>query len=314
MKTLGIIGTGHVGQAVAYTAAMGAVADEILLADAREDKARAAALDLQDAGPFFPRRVKIAAVDVAELARAEVIVVATGLIVSEGDNADRLLEFEGSVRDVAEYIPKIVSAGFGGIFVVVTNPNDVIAHAVWRFSGFNPSRVLGSGTALDSARARVILSRALELHPSAVDACMLGEHGESQFLPWSQVRVGGMALEEYLKASGKSLDRRALEREVVDRGRVIYFGKGATEFGIANTTTAMVASIFRDEKRVFLASTQLKGAYGVEGIHLSTPVVVGSSGVEEVLTLDLSAEELEKYRHSASVVASYVQRIDEVIS
>lgn len=304
---LGIIGAGHVGEIVGYTAAITGNADEIVFHDIVEQRMISQAMDLNDGSQYYPYGTKAMAGGYEDLADCDIIVVCSGLI---PDSGDRLDEFNLNKDAVGDYVKKIVDLGFKGFFVVVTNPCDVITYQVFKKSGFPKNRVIGSGTALDSARFNVMLSEMLGLSPKAVRGMMLGEHGESQFAPWSQVFIGQKHFDEYQKQHPEkfeAFDKDEFETAVRRRGWDVVDGKSSTQYGIANTVNAIIRAIVHDTKDILNVSAYLDGAYGVNGIFLSTPCVIGKNGVEEVIELELTKEEKEKYQHSASVIKKFIE-------
>lgn len=306
---LGIIGAGHVGSVVAYTASLRGLANEIYIYDTNEIKADSEVADLEDGNSFYPHPVDFYVSNLSELASCQVIVIALGKI---PENSDRLLEFDYNKKQVEESIPQIMEAGFQGVFVVVSNPCDIIAHLVWKHSGLSKKRVIGSGTALDSVRAVGIIARRLGISPHSLHALVLGEHGDSQFLPWSQVRVCQKNLDDYLSGHpqiAKTFKKDQIERESSRRGHRVFLGKGATQFGIGNTVCDICSAIVNDSKECLNVSTLLEGQYGIDGIYISTPCVIGENGVEEIVELDLNSQELEKYQKSADIIRGYVNQL-----
>ncbi|MDY3118733.1 MAG: L-lactate dehydrogenase [Peptoniphilus sp.] len=307
MARLGIIGAGHVGEIVAYTRALRGGLNEIALYDVNEKRCDGVVSDLEDATRFYHHNMRFIAGSLRDVAESDVIVVCSGRI---PEDAQRRKEYENNHADVKDYIPKIMAAGFKGIFVVVTNPCDAIAYGVWKYSGMDASRVIGSGTALDTERSRTILARLFGVSPENVESMMLGEHGDSQFLPYSQVRINHTPLDRYLREHSLTMDKDDVENSVVYRGHRAFFGKGSTQYGIANTVNAIVDAIVYDEKKILQVSALHRGEYGIDDVYVSTPCVIGKEGIEEVIELDLTDAELKKYRDSAEVIRSY-QEADE---
>lgn len=306
---LGIIGAGHVGNIVAYTASLRGLAEEIYFYDINKEKADSEVADLEDGNSFYPHPVKFYVGDERDMASCQVIVVASGRI---PEDANRLHEFANNKEDVSQYIPKIMEAGFKGIFIVVTNPCDIITYSVWKHSGLPKEKIIGSGTALDSIRSQGIIARKLGLSPTSVSSMMLGEHGDSQFLPWSQVRVCHQSLDQYLqgkKIKPEDFKKEEIEKESILRGHRVFFGKGATQFGIGNTVNDILSAIKYDSKTCLNVSTLLQGQYGIEDIFISTPCVIGKNGVEQVIELNLNSEELVKYKASANIIQGYVDKL-----
>ena len=296
---LGIIGAGAVGFSVGYTAARMGIASDIKYNDIIEEKAKAQAMDIEDASSFYPHYVKMGWSSYKDMADRDIIVTATG---SLDGIRDRLEEYE-MFKDATEaYVKEIVEAGFKGIFIVVGNPCDLMADLVYRASGFPKERVIGSGTALDTVRLNTTLCKLLELDPADVRGVVLGEHGESQFVAWSNIFINNLPFDEYLKQNPASFSRDDVENLVRERAWRVIDGKGHTQCGIGNTVCSMIDAIANDRKKVILVATLMEGMYGLDDIYLSTPCVLGKNGMEKAIELKLNEEELERLKHSEKVL------------
>lgn len=303
MAKLGIIGAGHVGEIVAYTRALRGGCTHITLHDINDKRLDGVVSDLEDATGFYPNNTHFVAGTIEDVAASDMIVVCAGRIPEDGQRRN---EYAANYADVKDYIPKVMAAGFKGIFVVVTNPCDAIAYRVWELSGMDASRIIGSGTALDSERSRTILARHFDVSPSNVHSMMLGEHGDSQFLPYSQVKINDIPLERYLKKHDVTLDKAEVEKSIVYRGHRAFFGKGSTQYGIANTVNTILDAVLYDEKKTLQVSALHNGEYGVKDVYVSTPCVIGKDGIEEIVELDLTDEERKQYTDSAEMIRSYL--------
>lgn len=306
---LGIIGAGAVGEIVAYTSAMRGIASDIIINDVIKEKAISQAIDLNDGRLFYPKDVKFRAGEYEDMGDRDVVVICSGKIPEE----DRLNELELNKKEVASYVRKIVDAGFNGIFVVVTNPVDIITYEVYKVSGFDDSRVIGSGTFLDSARLQVVIANKLGISPKSVSATVLGEHGESQFVPWSQVMIGSITLDKYKETHPelfKDFDKNQIEDDTRRRGWDIFKGKGSTQYGIGNTVNNIIQAIANDEKIVLKASCLMEGHYGLNDLYISTPIRVGKDGIEEKFELDLTEDELGRLKKTAGVIKDHIAKLD----
>lgn len=306
---LGIIGTGHVGEIVAYTAAFRGSVTEIMLNDKDEQKAKSQAMDLNDARSFMPKDIKISHGSYEDLADSDIIVISCGKL---PESNDRLDELKMNKVEVSNFIPRIMKAGFDGIFVVVTNPVDVITYHVYKLSGLPANRVIGSGTALDSARLSIVIANKLGISPKSVNATVLGEHGESQFSAWSQVRIGNESIDKYEKDHPelfKNFDRDEIEDETRRRGWEIIIGKKSTQSGIGNTVNNIIDAIVHDEKKFINASALLNGEYGLKDLYISSQIVVGKDGIEDVLELDLTEDELKRYKSTAKIIKDHIETL-----
>lgn len=296
---LGIIGSGAVGFAVGYTAARLGLVSDIKFNDKKEGLAKAQAMDIEDASSFYPHYVKMSSGSYRDMADRDIIVLATGTL--DGIK-DRLEEYVMYKDQVESYVKEVVDAGFDGIFIVVSNPCDLMADLVYRVSGFEKERVIGSGTALDTTRLNTTLAKLLDIDPKDVRGVTLGEHGESQFVAWSRVAIGNMSLEEYLKENPCEFSRDEVENLVRERAWRVIDGKGHTQCGIGSTVCSIIDAIVNDKKSTILVASLLEGQYGIDDIYLSTPCVIGRKGVEKVLELELNDEEIKRIKHSEEVL------------
>lgn len=269
---LGIIGSGAVGFAVGYTAARLGLVSDIKFNDKKEGLAKAQAMDIEDASSFYPHYVKMSSGSYRDMADRDIIVLATGTL--DGIK-DRLEEYVMYKDQVESYVKEVVDAGFDGIFIVVSNPCDLMADLVYRVSGFEKERVIGSGTALDTTRLNTTLAKLLDIDPKDVRGVTLGEHGESQFVAWSRVAIGNMSLEEYLKENPCEFSRDEVENLVRERAWRVIDGKGHTQCGIGSTVCSIIDAIVNDKKSTILVASLLEGQYGIDDIYLSTPCVIG---------------------------------------
>ncbi|WMI81220.1 L-lactate dehydrogenase [Anaerotignum sp. MB30-C6] len=308
-RSVGIIGVGHVGAHCAYSLAVQGIVDELVLVDINEQKAISECQDLRDSVAYLPHRVEIRTGGYGDLKDCDVVVVSVGVITK---SKSRLDELHVSIEMVNSFVKQVVDAGFDGIFAVITNPCDIIARQVHKLSGFDKSRVFGTGTGLDSSRLKAVLSRETGIDHKSLVAYTLGEHGDSQMAPWSHVSVNGKPLVELAAKDKKyDVDKDAVLKEAIGGGWVTFAGKGCTEFGISSTLARFVYAIFHDEKVVMPCSTQLNGEYGQHDIFISTPCVIGKNGVEEVLELNLTEEEMAAFQHSCDVIRTNIGYINE---
>lgn len=296
MNKLGIIGSGAVGFAVGYTAARLGLVSDIAFADKKEGLAQAQAMDIEDALAYYPHPLRLSARTIPEMADRDILVLATGDL--EGVH-DRLEEWEKFKDPTAAYVREVVEAGFQGIFIVVSNPCDLMAQLVHEVSGFPKERVIGAGTALDTARLNTTLARIFDTDPKNVKGVVLGEHGESQFVVWSNVRISGIALEEYLQQTGDAFSREEVEQKVRERAWRVIDGKKHTQCGIGSTVCNMIDAIVNDRRESILVATLLEGEYGIRDVFLSTPCVLGRQGIEKVLELALNETEQASLEESA---------------
>lgn len=314
---IGIIGMGHVGAHVANSLVLQGIADELYMTEicsgeaSRQTKLDAEVQDLGDSLAFCPHNVALVncGEDYAQLAQCDVIVNAAGNVSLAATNRDGELFY---TTDTAKrFIEPITAAGFGGVWVTIANPCDVVATEIWKLSGIDSNRVVGTGTALDSSRLKYALSRATGFDQHSISAYMLGEHGASMFAAFSAVSFGGKPLSQ-LRAEQPErfgFDLAAVEDAARQGGYVTYAGKQCTEFAVADAACRLVRAIVSNEHYITACSTLMTGEYGESGLFTSLPCVVGADGVEEVLHLDLTDAELDAFHASCAHVRENLERV-----
>jgi L-lactate dehydrogenase len=297
-----IVGAGHVGATAAYALMLRGLFTEIVLIDANSARSRAEAIDISDANALArPSRIREGGYE--DTADAQVVVLTAGAA-THGDES-RLSVADRSAAIVRDCVAQIVQSGFSGILVVASNPVDAMAQIAQQASNMDPGRVIGTGTLLDSARFRQRLAHQLHVAPSAVDAIVLGEHGDSEVAAFSTVRVGGTSLDGFLGA--RDVPRELIAQEVMRAGYTIVEGKGYTSFGIATAIVRICEAIRRDERVVLPVSTLTQGEFGIEDVYISLPCLIGAAGVMKTLVPDLSEAEADALRRSAETLKRVVQ-------
>ena len=294
MRKIGIIGLGHVGADVAYTLCREKLVSHLILIDKIEEKVIAEKLEIEDSLAPWDYSVKIDTQNYMALRDAEVVVISVGS--QSIDNENRNSELMDNVASIKETIPKVVESGFKGIFIVISNPCDTITRIVQEVSGFPQSRVIGTGTFLDTSRMKRVVSTHFKVAPQDVTGYVLGEHGESQFIPWSLVNVAEKSVLDKHLLSIEEQD--ALKEKTRLGGWEIHSGKGWTSYGIASMCARLVQAIQLDEGRVFPVSVYDEK----EKLYLGYPAKIGRKGIAGRVELDLMPEEEEKYRLSAQAV------------
>jgi L-lactate dehydrogenase len=308
-RRVAIIGTGNVGSTTAFSLAVQGIVNELVLVDSDERKAEGHAIDLEDAAAKFPVQLALWANDWEKAAGSDVLILSAGPL--PRPDQTRLDTLEDAKKIVGEVIPRIIGLGFAGIIISITNPCDVVAHDVWKKSGLPPERVFGTGTMLDSLRLKKIIAKLTGTAPSSVEGFSLGEHGDSQVVPFSHIRVGGKPFLE-LKEEREELRNAGLadiSRQISYAGWEVLLRKGHTSYGIASAAADAVRAVLNNEKRIMPASVLLRGQYGLSGLHIGVPALIGEGGAEEVVELRLPPEELAALAASASVITSYIERL-----
>lgn len=294
-----IIGCGFVGASIAFRFLQQGLFSQLVLVDVNREKAEGEAMDLSDGLPYA-EAMEITAGGYDDIADCALIVITAGANQKPGET--RLDLIGKNISILKGVIGEITARNFGGILLVVSNPVDVLTYAAWKLSGYPKNRVIGSGTVLDTARLKQILGEKLGVDSRNVHAFIVGEHGDSELAVWSGANVSGMDLDQFCHLRGDPLDHEEMERiyqGVRDSAYEIIRRKGATYYGIAMAVGRIAQCILRDEKAVLPISAVLEGQYGLEGLCLSVPSIVGKSGLEEVLEIPLSAEEREALAASA---------------
>jgi L-lactate dehydrogenase len=292
-----IVGAGNVGATAAYALMLRGLFAEIVIIDKDADRAVAEATDIADANAIA-RPARIWAGDYTDVKDADVLVLTAGAA-THGDETRTAIASKSAII-VRACVADAMAAGFDGIFVVSSNPVDAMAQVAQATSGLAPERVIGTGTLLDSNRFRKRVADRLAIAPGAVDAMVLGEHGDTEVVAFSTVRIGGLALNVYL--DGQTLDRAEIAHDVMRAGYTINHGKGYTSFGVASAIARICEAVQRDERVVLPVSTRLSGQCGIDGLYLSLPCLIGAAGVMRVLEPELSADERTALLASAAAL------------
>jgi L-lactate dehydrogenase len=306
---VGIIGTGLVGSTAAYALVMRGVGREIVLVDLNKDRAKAEAADLLHAVPFA-NPLKVSAGDYADLAGAKIVVIAAGVGQRPGETRLELLGRNAKV--FRAIIPEVFRYAPDAILLIATNPVDVMTHLAAQFAaehGVPSSRVLGSGTTLDTARFRALLGQELNVDPHHVHAYVLGEHGDSEVIPWSPVVIGVVPLDEFCSQWDICMDdekRGQIDQQVRQAAYQIIEGKGATYYGVGSAIARIVEVILGDQRSLLTVCTPIPEVAGVKDVTLSLPHLIGGEGVLHTLHMPLLPEETEQLQHSAEVIKAAI--------
>ena len=314
MKTrkVGIIGLGHVGAHVAYSLAIQGIADELVLVDHNPQKLASEVQDLRDAVAYMPHRVAVKGGDFPDLGDCDVIVNSVGKI-ELLETHDRLSEMDFTIQAVRGYAHKIKESGFSGVLINITNPCDIVTRELALHLDMPKGRVFGTGTGLDTSRLLSALNRQTGVDHKSITAYMMGEHGALQFAPWSVVSFHGMPLDKWAETDEKfRFDREALKKESIGGGWVTYSGKKCTEYGICTTAARMVHIVLHDEKTIMPASMELCGEYGEEGLFVGVPCLIGKDGVEQVIELPLTEEELATFHECCNGVRKNMEHLKDI--
>jgi L-lactate dehydrogenase len=305
----GIVGCGSVGSTAAYTLALRGLVSELVLIDINTKAAQAHAEDILHATPFA-RSVRVVAGDYRLLEQSDVVILCCGVGQRPGETRLQLLERNAAIFSVV--VGQVLRYAHDPILLVASNPVDIMTHVTVKLSGLPPEKVIGSGTILDTARFRALLGEHLGVSPSSIHAYVLGEHGDSEVLAWSSVKVGGVPITDFARQMGRNLTEEVMNRITHGVRRAAYSiieGKGATYFGIGAGLAHIVQSIRDDERRILTVSGLTSDVAEFKGTCLSLPRLVGASGIMAEFEPDLSIAEREGLRKSAEILREAVNEL-----
>lgn len=305
-----VVGCGNVGATFAYALLLSGLAAEIVLIDYNRQKAEGEAMDLGHTEPFA-HPTRIWAGDYADTQGAIVTVIAAGVGQKPGETRLDLVKRNAEV--MRQIVPQIARHNPNGIILMTTNPVDVLTYAAWRYSGLSSQRVIGSGTILDTARFRYLLSEYFRVDARNIHANIIGEHGDTEVPVWSLANIAGMKLRAFCAARGMKYDQAQMDeifRQTRDAAYQIIQLKGATYYAVAAGLMRIVEAILRDQSTVLSISSIVEDYCGITDVCLSLPSIVNRSGVERVLRLDLNEEEVTGLRRSATVLKQTISQLD----
>ncbi len=306
---VGLVGTGMVGASFAYSLMQSGLANELILIDADKARAEGEAMDLNHGLPFVgPMRIRAGGYEL--LTGCDLVVITAGANQRPGQTRlDLLRTNAGVIRDV---IPKVVASNPTGVILIASNPVDILTQIAAEIAGLPPGHVFGSGTILDTARFRYLLGEHFGVNPQSVHASIVAEHGDSALAVWSLANIAGVPLIDLAGADGSGVDRAALDRifestrnaayEIIERKRSTYYAIG---LGLRT----IVETVLRDQRTVLTVCTPMHGTFGVDGIALSLPTVVGHGGAEKLLEIPMSSEEIAAFRQSGEILKAQLESV-----
>lgn len=299
-----LIGTGMVGMSFAYALVnQGGICNELVLIDINKKRAEGEAMDLNHGLAFAKSNMKIYAGDYKDCKDADIIVIAAGVAQKDGETRLDLLQRNAEV--FRSIITPVVKSGFDGIFLVATNPVDIMTRITYELSRFGASRVIGTGTSLDTARLRYLLGDYFTVDPRNIHAYVIGEHGDSEFVPVSQVMLATKHVTEIFDNAGNEYcidDMQRIEEQVRTSAYKIIEAKRATYYGVGMAITRIVKAILGDENSVVTVSAKLCGEYESRNVFIGVPCIIGRNGVKEILELSLTEEEMNKFKSSVNIL------------
>lgn len=307
-----LVGTGFVGMSMAYTFLSTGGIDELVLIDVNHDKAEGEAMDLQHGLPYAQGKLTVKAGDYSECKDASIVVITAGVTMKEGET--RLDIAAKDAKIVKSVTESVMASGFDGIIVVASNPVDSMAYVAQKVSGLPKERVIGSGTILDTARLRFLMSEYLHVSSSNIHAYIMGEHGDSSFVPWTNAYVGFKSLLEVMDEKGKNMDDLLdIYTQVQQAGYEIIKRKRSTYYGIGLSLNRLVRAILDDENVILTVSVFQEGQYGQEGLYIGVPAVVNRQGVREVVQIELNEVDQAKFDASCQTLKEINKEIEQYL-
>ncbi|GAA6491023.1 L-lactate dehydrogenase [Candidatus Bariatricus faecipullorum] len=309
IQKVAVIGCGFVGSTIAFTLMQRGIFSEMVLLDMNQEKAEGEAMDISHGLPFA-HTMEIYAGTYEDIRDAALVIITAGA--NQKPEETRLDLVQKNTRIMQSVVREICRVGCEGILLVVSNPVDILTYVALRESGFPRERVIGSGTVLDTARLKYLLGRLLKVDSRNVHAFIIGEHGDSELAVWSSANISGIDLEHFRELRGilrEQCSWKEIYEDVRDSAYDIIRCKGATYYGIGIAVARIAECIVRDGETVLPVSVLLKGEYGLEGLCLSIPAIVGQNGAEQVLEIELGREEKEKLEESARQLQEVLKKI-----
>ncbi len=301
-KKVVIIGCGNVGMSYAYALLNQKTnVQELVLIDLNKERIIGEAMDLNHCLAFAPTKMTIKAGDYKDCKDAQIVCIAAGANQNPGETRMDLIHKNSKI--FKSIIKEVMDNGFDGIFLIATNPLDIMTYITWKYSGLPTSRVIGSGTSLDTARLRYMIGDKLNFNPKNVHAYVIGEHGDSEFVPWSNVNIGLQNINDFLDNSEKEqiyIDVRDAAYDIINR-------KGATCYGIGMCLVRITNAILGDENSIITVSTYDEK----NDVYVSVPAVLNSTGVRNRIYVKLNEEETEKLQHSIDVIRAAIDSIED---
>ena len=304
-KKISIVGVGNVGAIIAYTLTIYGIANEIVLIDTNLNRAKGEAMDISQMKPLT-HNVNIYAGDYLSVVDSDIIIISAGL--KRKPNQVRMDLAKINIGIVKEIIPQLLKYASNAVFLVVSNPVDIITYAVTKFSGLPYSQIVGSGTILDTMRLRTSLAEHVSLAPQNIHAYVVGEHGDASIIPWSLVYIAGIQMERYCENNcnqynicGKSKLQNIIDYVKTSGTKIIAY-KGATYYTISLSVCKLCDSILRNDKEIFTVSSMLQGQYGVDNVCASLPFVTNKQGILHALDISMTEHEINEFYNSATAI------------
>ena len=310
-----LVGTGFVGMSMAYSMLNRGGINELVLIDIDKDKTIGEEMDLSHGLPFAPQKMVIKAGDYDECKDAQVVVITAGIAQKPGQT--RLELAETNTKIMKSITKSIMASGFNGVIIVASNPVDLMTYVVSKVSGLPKNQVFGSGTVLDTARLRYLMSDYLKVSSKNIHAYIMGEHGDSSFVPWEHAYVGCKKIKDVMEDNNHPMeDLEKIHKDVINAAYEIINKKKATYYGIGMSLNRLVRAVLDNENSILTVSTYLKdGQYGQDDIYIGVPAIINSNGIRELVDLELNEEEQAKLDNSCRIIKEMREcSIDKIIN
>ncbi|MCI8637408.1 MAG: L-lactate dehydrogenase [Clostridia bacterium] len=309
-----LVGTGFVGMSMAYSMLNQGGISELVLIDIDKEKTIGEEMDLSHGLPYAPQKMVIKSGDYTDCKDAEVVVITAGVAQKPGQT--RLELAEVNTKIMKQITNSIMQSGFNGTIVVASNPVDLMAYVVWKVSGLPKNQVIGSGTVLDTARLRYLMADYLKISSKNVHAYIMGEHGDSSFVPWDHAYVGCKKIKDIMKDNNYNIeDLKKIHENVVNAAYEIIEKKKATYYGIGMALNRLVKAIINNENTILTVSTYLENQYGQNDVYIGVPAIINKNGVRELIELNLNEYEQERLDNSCKIIKEMrEQGIEKIIN
>ncbi|NBJ64343.1 L-lactate dehydrogenase [bacterium c-19] len=305
-RKLVLVGTGFVGMSFAYTLLTTPGIDELVLVDIDYEKTVGEEMDLSHGLPYAPSKMKIKAGNYEDCKDADIVVVTAGA--AQKPNQTRLELTVVNAKIMKSICEQIKASGFNGVLIIASNPVDIMSYVAWKVTGLPKEKVIGSGTLLDTARLRYLMSEYLNISSKNIHAYIMGEHGDSSFVPWTNCYIGCKHLLEFLDEKDKDLsDLLEIYKQVQQAAYEIINRKKATYYGIGLSLNHLVHSILKDENLIMTVSAHQNGEYGQEDLYIGVPAIVGSQGIKEIIQLPLNEVDQNKFDTSCTTLKQIIK-------
>lgn len=309
-RKVALIGTGMVGMSFAFALVNNNLCNELVLIDIDKDRAEGEAMDLNHGMAFASSRMRIYAGVYGDCSDADIVVITAGA--NQKPEETRLDLLNRNTEIIKSIVAQVIDSGFNGIFLIASNPVDIMTRLVQQVSGFDHKRVIGSGTTLDTARLRYLIGEYFNIDSRNVHAYVLGEHGDSEFVPWSQALISTVPIFSMCEKSSCKCslqDLLQIEEDVRNAAYIVIKAKKATYYGIGMSLVRIVKAIFNDERSVLTVSTYVDNLYGENDVYVGVPSIVGRDGVIDVMPISMTKEERDKFSRSCNILRDHYNQI-----